>query len=231
VFAVNSNDERPPQTQNVSSAQASQFSETTRAKVVSEIGQPIEGFEPFMFLEVYAGLMERDFHNVDAAIGRYAYQNGTLIYDTQGEVEIHSAARAISDEGMATFLGNVASRLNINLEDAGAVDAVIGEIDQDQQAQEDNGDGQTIEQTVTVDGEIVCLPHKDQSGPQTLECAFGLMAAEGIYYGLAGISDLPSPINIDTGVRVRVEGELEQPEDTNIYDVQGVITVRSITRI
>lgn len=36
----------------------------------------------------------------------------------------------------------------------------------------------------TLTGEYLCLPHVDQDGPQTLECALGLKTESGEYYAL-----------------------------------------------
>lgn len=38
--------------------------------------------------------------------------------------------------------------------------------------------------TVTITGTFTCLPHKNTSGPQTMECAFGLKGNDGYYYAL-----------------------------------------------
>lgn len=35
-----------------------------------------------------------------------------------------------------------------------------------------------------LSGEFVCLPHKNQAGPQTGECAFGLKATDGSHYAV-----------------------------------------------
>ncbi len=39
-------------------------------------------------------------------------------------------------------------------------------------------------QNVTLSGTYVCLPHLDESGPQTDECAFGLKTDDGVYYAV-----------------------------------------------
>src|SRR5690349_560866 len=39
-------------------------------------------------------------------------------------------------------------------------------------------------QAVVIEGVIVCLPHKDTSGPQTMECANGLQTEDDVYYAL-----------------------------------------------
>lgn len=198
------------------------FTEQARAKVVTELGQPIEGFEPFMFLSVYPGLREIDFDNVDALIGTYRYLDGGVTYDLGVEVETHSAARAISDEGMAILLSNVGDRLQINLETEDAVTVVLAELQQGSTTTEqDKGD------PVSLEGLVTCLPHKNQGGMQTLECAIGLEVTPGQFYGLRDLYDVYGGF-IDTGKRVRVTGMLVSPEATEKYDIVGVINVASV---
>lgn len=81
---------------------------------------------------------------------------------------------------------------------------------------------------VTVSGEITCLP-KVGSGAQTLECAIGLLADNGRYYGLR--HDDPQHQLSQGGSRVEVTGELSAEEmtgpDGNRYDIAGIIDVSS----
>lgn len=193
-----------------------------RNETIAEVGQPIEGFEPSMFMQAFPGLTESDFDGVAAFIGGYEFENGQLIYDLKGEQELHSAARAISDEGMATLLANVRARLNIEVEDEADVDRLIAAI---------NEGGETQIEEVTLTGTIVCLPHKDRTGPQTLECAFGLQADGGEHYGLRNLNFPGTPGGVDTGNRVRVVGELTAPEPTNIYDIVGVVNVSTVDQL
>lgn len=81
---------------------------------------------------------------------------------------------------------------------------------------------------ITIEGTIVCLPHKDTSGPQTLECAFGLKDTKGQYFALKD-SD-PSYKNISSvpmNTDVSVEGTFT-PEENKTYNSIGVITVTRI---
>lgn len=218
-------DQQNTQTQNSLPEEAlNDFTERVRNKVITELGQPIEGFEPFMFLRVYPGLEETDFDNVDALIGVYKYEDGELSYDLQGEMEAHSAARAISDEGMATLLTNISERLNVDLAEDGAINKVIESIESEERSAE--------EEATTITGETVCLPHKDREGPQTLECALGLLAENGDHYGLI-IPDERFPTNVlhETGYRVKVTGTTLPPQPQNIYDVIGVIEVETIEEL
>lgn len=81
---------------------------------------------------------------------------------------------------------------------------------------------------ITVVGTQACLPHKDQTGPQTLECAIGLKTTHG-YYGLKNIpqADLISN-KLSTTKPFMVTGTLETGTDSK-YDTLGTITVSSIT--
>jgi hypothetical protein len=205
------------------------FTEELRTKFVAEKGQPIEGFEPWMFLEVYPGLKAEDFDDVDALIGLYRVENGEVVYDLNGELELHSAARAISDEGMAQLLQNVAARLEVDLaadladDDASAsleiIFAALEEGDAESAPVPQDGP-----EEISITGTIVCLPKKGP-GPHTLECAYGLRADSGAHYGLSNLFTGPWPWPLDTGDRARITGELSEPEANTSYDVVGVIEV------
>lgn len=80
------------------------------------------------------------------------------------------------------------------------------------------------------EGVAVCLPHKDTSGPQTLECAIGLKTDDGTYYGISGDknNDLGSLAGSDK--RVRVSGVVEKSTDTK-YNINELINVKEITKL
>ena len=101
-------------------------------------------------------------------------------------------------------------------------------------SQSSSGDNQSIVPTgdlVTIKGTILCLPHKDTTGPQTMECAYGLKDEAGTYYAL-GDSD-PGFKNI-SGVamneQVEVTGNLKKQAST-IYPTVGTITVTKISKV
>lgn len=79
---------------------------------------------------------------------------------------------------------------------------------------------------VEITGQVVCLPHRDTSGPQTLECTIGLKAENGAYYGLTSMR--PEVAGSITGARVRVEGTLTLEAGTR-YATIGTIDVISVT--
>lgn len=81
---------------------------------------------------------------------------------------------------------------------------------------------------ISVTGVMICLPHKNTSGPQTMECAYGLKGDNGKYYGLTdsdpGYKNIMSlPMN----KKVEVTGRFISKDDQR-YQSIGTITVESI---
>ncbi len=84
---------------------------------------------------------------------------------------------------------------------------------------------------ISVRGTMVCLPHKDTSGPQTMECAFGIKADDGRYYGLSDTDpNYGNVAGVPMDVRVKVDGAFVARADSNYQDI-GVIYVTAITRL
>ena len=83
------------------------------------------------------------------------------------------------------------------------------------------------QQTFTKTGDVACLPHKGP-GPTTQECALGLKADDGKYYGLIGSKT--AGLGTMDGERVSITGILkdgtQNPFDK--YDTVGIIEVQSI---
>lgn len=84
--------------------------------------------------------------------------------------------------------------------------------------------------TVTLAGTMVCLPHRDTSGPQTMECAYGLLGDDGNYYGLTDVdSSADAAItSFATESRVQVSGDFMLGEDER-YATVGDIEIETIT--
>ncbi|MEK9160482.1 MAG: hypothetical protein AAB440_00390 [Patescibacteria group bacterium] len=86
-------------------------------------------------------------------------------------------------------------------------------------------------------GTYVCLPHKDQLGPQTMECAFGIQTG-AMYYAL-DFSSFTSEqgMTIATGETIHVEGiitpiaQIPADDRLRIYDIEGVIRVSNMSRL
>lgn len=84
----------------------------------------------------------------------------------------------------------------------------------------------------TLEGVFTCLPHRDSSGPQTMECAFGLKADDGKYYALDLSSTSQSAFDQPMNTRFSVTGILVKAESLNTdfwqkYDIVGIMKVES----
>jgi hypothetical protein len=93
-------------------------------------------------------------------------------------------------------------------------------------------------QDSSFDGVLVCLPHRDTSGPVTMECAYGVKTDSGTHYALRIDSIRSQSIaNIAIGTKVRVSGSLVQPpqleesREWKIYNVVGIMEVSSVAKI
>lgn len=91
---------------------------------------------------------------------------------------------------------------------------------------------------VAIEGTFVCLPHKDTSGPQTLECALGMKGNDGGYYAIGGKSaSVESKLgNIPNDARIRVSGTLVPYlaiQDSSLlkYGIVGLIEAISLTEL
>lgn len=83
-------------------------------------------------------------------------------------------------------------------------------------------------ESVVIEGKVVCLPHRDTSGPQTLECAFGLQSDDGMYYSLRDADQAYRNVSgTQMNVPVEVTGRLTLREDDK-YRSSGVIEVERI---
>lgn len=111
-------------------ASAQYFTDEARAKVVAEIGQPIEGFTPQMFMQVYPGLVASDFEGVEAINGTYTVENGQVVFKLQVNegAPVTSADGAIEDEGMKTLILNIGARLGMDVSTRADVDAILSVI-------------------------------------------------------------------------------------------------------
>lgn len=78
----------------------------------------------------------------------------------------------------------------------------------------------------TYKGKVICLPHKNVQGPQTLECAYGLETADGKKYGIRN----SSAFSYDTNDQITIKGTVSAPEANNIYDIVGTISATDISK-
>lgn len=98
-----------------------------------------------------------------------------------------------------------------------------------------------VPHTQTIVGFWECLPHKNTSGPQTAECAFGIAVDQSDGHFAIDTSSMnptssvtPYPVDYPTGTKVRVTGlvtpanQLSSPQK---YDIDGIISATKIEKI
>lgn len=79
---------------------------------------------------------------------------------------------------------------------------------------------------LSVSGTIACLPHANQSGAVTLECAIGLAGDDGNYYGLTNLpQDAIVSGAITTGQSYTASGYFTPRERDEKYAIVGTISV------
>jgi len=101
------------------------FNEKLREVVIDRIGQPIEGFVPFMFMQAFSGLVLKDFDGADALLGEYKIVDKELAFIMNEGGPIHSAAEAVSEEGMKTIFANIQRRTNMLITTTDEVDGLL----------------------------------------------------------------------------------------------------------
>lgn len=96
---------------------------------------------------------------------------------------------------------------------------------------EKQGDGNDIvSYRGTLTGEVVCLPHADTEGPQTMECAYGLRTDTGEHYALdLSVMSQENP-PLETGQRISANGlitpvEMLSSDHWQKYDIEGIFSV------
>lgn len=87
-----------------------------------------------------------------------------------------------------------------------------------------------VSKRTTLSGTFVCLPHKDKTGPQTAECAFGMKASDGYYYGIDFNMASQKIPTLNTGDKFRAAGlmtPIEALSSTAMqkYDIKGIFSV------
>jgi hypothetical protein len=92
------------------------------------------------------------------------------------------------------------------------------------------GENEPTSKRASLSGTFVCLPHKDKTGPQTAECAFGMKASDGSYYALDfNMSSQPIP-TMKVGDKFEASGlltplEALSSDHMRIYDIKGIFSI------
>lgn len=87
---------------------------------------------------------------------------------------------------------------------------------------------QPIEQIVTIEGQVVCLPPIDEDAPHTLECAIGLHSTDDKYYGLSGSTGSELAAAAGSDKKAKVTGALQE-QTSDKYKMNGIIAVKNFT--
>ncbi len=101
------------------------FNGKLREGIIDRIGQPIEGFVPFMFMQAFSGLVLKDFDGADALLGEYKIEEKELAFIMDEGGPIHSAAEAVSEKGMKTVFANIQRRTNLLITTTDEVDGLL----------------------------------------------------------------------------------------------------------
>lgn len=85
----------------------------------------------------------------------------------------------------------------------------------------------------TLTGEYLCLPHVDQNGPQTLECALGLKTESGEYYAVDFMLMSQMPPKLRMGETFTASGVIAPVETLSTdhwkkYPIEGIFSVTSM---
>lgn len=82
------------------------------------------------------------------------------------------------------------------------------------------------EQSVTLSGKLVCLPHADGSEPSTLECALGMQTDDGKYYGLSSAKSAELSESTGADKHIKISGTLRSSTDST-YKMEAIVAVSS----
>ena len=90
---------------------------------------------------------------------------------------------------------------------------------------------------MSLSGTYLCLPHKDTTGPQTMECALGLKADDGKYYALDfNLMSQGLPPSVATGSRISGNGLFTpisrlSTNQWQKYPIEGIFSVTDSFRV
>lgn len=94
----------------------------------------------------------------------------------------------------------------------------------------------TTPKNVTLSGVFTCLPHTNTSGPQTMECAFGMKTDEGAYYAVNFGESASAMQQFQSGAHITAEGfvvskEALNTDQWNRYNMKGIFTVTRVLQV
>lgn len=103
----------------------SHFRDQLTIKVVKEVGQPIEGVNALVLMNVYPKFVVEDFEGVKTNEGIYTVENGELKFVRTRDDLITSAEKMIAEKSYGVLLENVSVRLGVEIVDYKSVNIVL----------------------------------------------------------------------------------------------------------
>ena len=93
-------------------------------------------------------------------------------------------------------------------------------------------DTSATNELVTLSGTFLCLPHKDTTGPQTEECAFGFKVAE-TYYAINFGQNAERMEQFSSGASITAQGFVTPIETLSTdmwqkYPIVGIFTITDV---
>lgn len=207
--------------------------------VVAAVGQPIEGTEPSMMMETYSRLVLADFESAQAQGGIYHVLAGTLRLSPRAGTAVSSADNALTSLGIMQVLVNAAVRLDLPSRTTEDFTIVLNVL---RVSAGSNGQATSTvpvpQNDITVSGLYVCLPHRDTSGPQTMECAFGLKVGNKPLYYALDFSAMPNDSWQSYGMQsvLTIRGTFVPAAALSsnmwqIYPIEGIIRATSVMAV
>ncbi len=99
--------------------------------IESQEAIPVEGYDPDLYMGVYPALAKEDFDGTEAIGGKWIIgekRENELIFLRNENEEISTADGTLTNEGIKKFLGNIAKRLNIQIENEDDLELLIDKI-------------------------------------------------------------------------------------------------------
>lgn len=87
-----------------------------------------------------------------------------------------------------------------------------------------------------MQGKVICLQHRDTSGPQTLECDLGIQTDQGLNYALDTSLMSQIPPQFKNGDTISANGILTPIENLSSdhwqkYDVKGIFSATDTLQV
>lgn len=92
-------------------------------------GVPIEGFDAYLLMNAFPGLIIKDFEAVTSLEGVYSVDSGELTYSRTQDGPVTSAEMTVSSDGYTTLLANLSLRFEVSPLDLENITVIIDRIE------------------------------------------------------------------------------------------------------